>query len=135
MSKFYLSKRAARVTLEGRTFDFDPADYFEPSHSWWCTYATDDPAEIAVLSIGVSRGLISELTEAEYADYEVKKKSTPFLGNIVHLKNKHAPSISMATGKPAVVVEGTAQPSNAPAETIDDVLDVKPVARSASRRK
>ena len=136
MVKFYLSTRSARVTTSGRTFDFEPADYFEPTNSWWCIYRAEDPIEIAILSAAVSQGLIEEISEADYDHYESKKKITPFLGNIVHLKNRHVASNSMATGKPAVVVEGTEQPKqSAPVEAVSDVLAVKPVTKAPSRRK
>lgn len=136
MAKFFLSKRSSKVAAGGRVFEFVPADYFEPTHSWWCIYSAETDDEIEALEGAVKAGLISEISEEEYNEYDLKKKTARVSGNIVNLNNWHSPSQSAPSGRGVQVVEDPApREAQSVVETVSEAVAPKQLATPPPRRK
>lgn len=137
MAKYYLTKNAGKpVIAGGKRFTFEPAEFFEPSHTWWGTLLVDDVGDQKLLDAAVKARVIQEISESDYALYEVKKKKPVNSTNIVNLKQRHAPQLSAPSGKPVVVVE---DPAPVERTAHDDSLDevtkpTKPLRPPPTRR-
>ena len=121
--RFYLTENASRaVELGGKKFVFEAAEYFAPTLSWWGILAAEEGADTALLGQAVSKGVIHEITAAEYAVFESKKKTRQSSPNIIDLKHWHAPQMGGPAAAPAVEVS-----SPGPAiETLVDAIATRP---------
>ena len=129
MSKYFLSRNVLHpVVVDGRTFNIEPAVFFEASSSFWGVLEAKDESDILTLEKAVANGLLEEITKADFDIYEVKKKQRPLSSSVVHLKPSLSPQSANLTGLPARVVEevpARSADSAAAPETIEEILDVK----------
>src|SRR5690606_15268356 len=106
MAKYYLTKNAGKpVIAGGKRFTFEPAEFFEPTHTWWGTLMAADEGDQKLLDAAVKARAIQEIAMEDYELYEVKKKKPVHSTNLVNLKQRHAPQVSAPSGKPVVVAE------------------------------
>lgn len=130
MSKYYLSKDVSKpVNVGGKLFTFTACDYFEPSHSWWGTFAAETAEDIAALDEAVTLRAITEITEEEYLSFEQKKNTAKRSKNFIDFASKHPPQTSAPSGQGVRVVEEPAPVKPEPQlamESFEDAITAKP---------
>lgn len=106
MSKYYLSKNTAKpVVVDGRTYRIEPADLFEPTHSWWGVIQSTDEQTETDLDYAVATGYLTQIDKKTYDEYQVKKKKAPVSQNSIDFGVKLNYKGAQYSGRPAEVVE------------------------------
>lgn len=129
MPKFYLIENAARpIDVNGKKFEFEAAEYFPPTNSFWGIFRADTPEDIEALDFAAARGSISEISAEDYAKMEIKKKNGRPSLSVVDLPTWQSPQ--MGAPKPEAAAPAVAAVKQAAFEAAEDILAARPAARS-----
>lgn len=124
--KYYLSKNASRRLKLGKfTVAFEIVDQF--AGAWRGVYATNNPAEIALLDEAAPRLGLVELNEEAYE--ELKKKAGLTRARSLRRSGLRPTSVSVGSDKPAVTVVERPKVPSASTEVKKDLPDSSDVLK------